>query len=234
MTITQLDSDYFTGFSAGFSHNLSVASGSNRFLVAILKSIGSGTLVFGSTSYNGVSMNIGPSATAVSFSNRTRSAVFWLPDASLPSSTGSYNLSWTFTGGGSLYSWEALVLVYSGVYQISLGSVGTNFSDNNTVSSYSTDITTIGSNSVLVDCLCANDSASAATPGGGQTEINDSFSSGTRFMVSSKNISTPQTTSMSWTFGSSTAQAHSITEILDENYSPSGNNFNSIFFGFSF
>ena len=228
-------SNLFSGFSPSLSHNLTVGSGSGRTLVAIIKRMGSGVQTFSNVTYNSVAMNVGPVISAVSFSNRHTIGLFWLPDADLPA-TGTRTLAWTFAGAGSLYGWEAQVLVLNNVNQTNtIGNSATQFTDNAaSITSYSTNITTQTTNCMLIDYVGATDSNSVATPGSGQTEYADTLSSGARFMVSKKYINTPQATSMSWTFGASTAVSQGIVEFVNINTSVQTANDNSIFFGMHF
>jgi hypothetical protein len=228
-------SDLYSGFSPTLSHNLTVGSGNGRCLVAIIKRMGSGVQTFSNVTYNGVAMNVGPVGSAVAFSNRHTIGLFWLPDANLPA-TGSRTLSWTFAGAGSLYGWEALVLVLNGVNQTTtIGNTASQFTDNAaSITSYSTNITTQTQNCMLLDYVGANDSNSAAAAGTGQTLMNDTLSSGSRFMVSRKYIGAPQATSMSWTFGASTGVSQCIVEFVNINTSVQTAGDNAIFFGMHF
>lgn len=232
--ITLQSSTLYTGFSPSFSHTLVTPSGNGRMVFVIINRVGSGIQNFSGLTFNSATAEVGPVVSAVSFSNRHTTGSFWVLDSALPI-PGSYNVSWSFTGAGSLYGWQAEVLEFTGVNQTTpVAATASQFTDSTSLTSYSTNITTTTANCMLLDFTSANDSASGGTPGAGQTEANDSYANGCAFFVSRKIVPTAQASSMSWTFGTASAVSQAILEIVNITSTVTTSAFNAIFFGMHF
>lgn len=136
------------------SHSLSAASGNNRKLVvAVFLDLTTGPPVLSCT-FNGVSMN----ALTAAYNSGMQVRIFWLDDADLPASAGSYNIVASTTDAGYL---KVIASDFTGVKQGAPDDSDTGTSNSTSVSV----TTTVSSADSLVWGGAGNASSSGAWSG---------------------------------------------------------------------
>lgn len=147
---------------ASDTHTLGVASGNNRLVIA---GVGSeGTATHGTATYNGENMTLAVSAYEGSGAG-TRVSIYYILDADLPSSTGSYTVSCPISG--TLTSWGIGAASFTGVNQAVPDDTN---SSNTTVSGADTlshDVTVSVANSLIIDAACFGNPDGLASFGSG-------------------------------------------------------------------
>lgn len=178
-----------------YNHVLGVASGNNRLVVVILLTYGFSQAVTGVT-YNGSAMTAGPSLYVTQFGNLVGVNLYYLLDAGLPASTGTYAVAFTYSG--ILYDWSSGTQSASGVGQAAPQATTTN--SQLTGSSMSTTLSSVPLDSWIFDGISVQLSTGSGTPGTGQTVIvNNNISSETG-LGSYYPFSAGGSHAMSWTF----------------------------------
>ena len=185
-----------------FSHSLGVGSGNDRVVLVFVESIGPSPHTFVTATYDGVAMTQLTQITASIFGRITAITVFYLLDANLPASSGSYTFAWEIDSGA--YDSKVAVLSYSGVDQDAAPFDFSTSSDSNNPAlsgSYSTNHTVVASNGLLVDGFGGEPvtTGSSGTPGGSQTERVDFTDVDEMLFVSEKAFTSSGSNSMSWT-----------------------------------
>ena len=181
--------------SQTYNHVLGVASGNSRIVIVSVGTYGNTQSVTGCT-YNGVAMTAGPSLYLNQFGNIIGVAMFYILDSSLPASTGTYAVAFTYSG--IIYNWASGTQSASGVGQSA--PQATTSGSQNSGASRSTTLTGISANSWVVDGLCVNLSSGSGTPGASQVQIWDNNISGCTAMGSYYSSAAGGSQAMSWTF----------------------------------
>lgn len=218
MTIT-LDttsgSNTFGGSAGAKSVSLTIGSGSNRLLVAL---IGIYNQTLSSVTYNGVAMTLDP---AFPISNGTQRAyIYYMLDSSLPSA-GTYSLIVTPNSSGG-YGAFACVSMF-GAKQAAPEATGSG-SSTGSPTSWANNITPLTNGAWIFDVSCGFDRT--FTPGAGQTEIFDVKDGTTAGSAGSrKELASAGLTTMGQTPSSGTSYAQAIAAFAPFVETPSGNFF---------
>ncbi len=184
------------------SHTLGYGSGNNRVVLALINLIGSSTTpVFSTIKYNGTTMTLLARVASTVFGTNYVTNVYYLLDANLPASSGSYNLTYQTTSG---YDSKAAIISYTGVSQVTPPYASSFVSNKGSATGagveYTTNITLGSSSGVLVDCVSGLPVALATgIPGTSQIERVDAGDTDEFFFVSDKTFSASGSNSMSWT-----------------------------------
>lgn len=140
-----------SGSSYTVSFSLSAGSGNNRkLIVAVFLDLTTGPPVLSCT-FNGVSMN----ALTAAYNSGMQVRIFWLDDADLPASAGSYNIVASTTNSGYL---KVIASDFTGVKQGAPDDSDTGTSNSTSVSV----TTTVASAGSLVWGAAANASSSGS------------------------------------------------------------------------
>jgi hypothetical protein len=214
------------------SHSLGIASGNDRIVLGVVESIGPAPHTFNVFTYNGVAMTQLAQVTASIFGRIIAITVFYLLDANLPASAGTYTFSYRTINAYGSY---AAALSYYNASQSAPGTASGFGSNNPPLSgAYTTNITPSSGNGMLVDFGALDVTASGSgTPGTGQTERADIGSASERLLISEKPFSDNSANSMSYTPTMTYyAYAHLIAEIAGLGGGPVAEN--AVFFGTNF
>jgi len=182
-----------------WSHTLAAASGTNRMLILTLATEDptSSDQVVTSVTFNGVAMTAVSGASASNVGNKIE--FYYLLDAGLPASAGSYNVAVTFAGTISELTLGTISL--TGVKQAAPEATATGSAT--ATNSLSTNITTTSANAWLVSCIALGD-PNTLTAGGSAIERFDQSSASSSSAVSTTATTTAGTKAVSWTASAST------------------------------
>jgi len=181
-----------------YTHTLGAGSGSNRLLVVVICPRGPSNTVTGAT-YNGASMTRGPETYVDQYGYRLRATMFYMLDAQLPSSAGSYSIA--FTVGGTVWEWISGAVSVSGAYQGAPESTvyGTQLSG----STMSVSLPSVSDQSWCFDGLLEDLAYGSGTPDSGQVERWDRNRASCCGMGSTHAKSGSGSRTMGWTFSGS-------------------------------
>jgi len=210
------------GYPSGVTisgHSLGSGSGTNRIVLLAVVALGGTSHTFSSTTYNGAALTQRHQSTApLIFGRLISCTLFYLLDASLPSSSGTYSAVYTCSGA---YNSRGTVVSYTGASQAGAPAYASSANSNNPALSgqQTTNITVGGTSGTLVDFFGVESSSGSVvtfTPGSGQTERSDSGTSSASLAVSGKAFTSSGSNSMAQTPSASIwAFGHIIAEILD-------------------
>jgi lysophospholipase L1-like esterase len=172
-------------------------------------------LVISSVEYNDVNMALveGSSETVSSAGYYMKTELYYLLDANLPSSSGSYTITVIYNGDVSARCGGAISMV--NVEQQDREAVATN--SNVGQDTISTNIITQTDNAWVVDVVGCGNSGSFLTNADGMTERFD-VNSDISAAGSTKPVVSAQETTMSWTFSGANRLAHSVAAFAPASY----------------
>jgi lysophospholipase L1-like esterase len=189
-----------------------IAGGNNRILIVGIagEDDDANDLVINKVTYNDVNMTIveDSSETVSSDSpiSHTKTELYYLLDANLPSLPGGYAITVTYNGSVERRSGGAISL--ANVDQRARETVATNSNvGQNTIS---TNITTQTDNAWVVDIVGCGNSGSFLTATSGMTERFDTSSNSSAAAGSTKPMGSARETTMSWTHSGANQLAHSV------------------------
>lgn len=157
-------------------------------------------LVISSVEYNDVNMTLveGSSEIVSSDGNHTKTELYYLLDANLPSLLGDYTVTVTYNGNVEKRCGGAISL--ANVEQQDREAVATNSNVNE--ATISTNITTQTDNAWVVDVVGGGSTGSFSTPTNGMVERFDVNSDSSAAAGSTKAVGSAQQTTMSWAHSS--------------------------------
>ncbi|MCJ7730409.1 MAG: hypothetical protein MUO27_11110, partial [Sedimentisphaerales bacterium] len=175
-------------------------------------------LVISSVRYNDVNMTLveGSSETVSSDGYHTKTELYYLLDANLPSLLGDYSVTVTYNGNVGKRCGGAISL--ANVEQQDREAVTTNSNVNE--ATISTNITTQTDNAWVVDVVGGGDTGSFSTPTNGMVKRFDVNSDSSTAAGSTKAVGSAQQTTMSWAHSSANPNrlAHSVAAFAPASY----------------
>jgi len=200
------------------THSLGDGSGNDRIVLAFVEAVGGTTHTFTTNDYDGVAMTqLAQITSPTLFGRITSITVFYLLDASLPATSGSYDFDFEIASGA--YGSIASVSSYTGVSQVAPPTANDSDSNNPPLSGIQTvNRTPTGGAGLLVDFFAAEPQSGPLTgaPGASQTERLDSSDIDELLCHSEKIYSNNNPNSMSYTpSGSYNAFSYLVAELAE-------------------
>ena len=214
---------------AGFNHVPVTSPSSDRIFVLAVAARGTtaANTQFSTVTYSGTAF-IEIDTISTSGASR-RASFYYLPNSSLPSGAGPFFVNVSTANATGIC---VALLEITGAVQ-STPSVTSQNTSTSAATSITASITTVGVESLVVDC-CAASYTGTASPGPGQTEYQDNTVNTLTSGVSGKTVISPQTTSMTQSFSTSSNRSSTLlVEIGASNPTPSQATVNALA-GFSF
>ncbi len=218
------------------THSLGDPSGNNRIVLAFVEAIGGTVHTFTTADYDGVAMTqLAQVLSPTLFGRKVSITAFYLLDAALPATSGSYDFDFEIASGA--YGSCSSVSSYTGVSQVAPPTQNDSDSNNPPLSGIQTVNITPGSSSgLLVDFFAAEPQSGPLTgaPGGSQTERLDASDLDELLCSSEKAYASTAANSMSYTpSGNYNAFAYLVAELAAAG-GGSGADPNAIMFGNNF
>ncbi|MBF0522548.1 MAG: hypothetical protein HQL24_05775 [Candidatus Omnitrophica bacterium] len=182
-----------------------IDSGSNQMLVVgVSAEIArtTGTITFGTVSYNGTLMTQVTTASVVATGNGSVDgvALYYLQNPAVGTNNYVASTVSASTGIGTINSHKILAISLSGVNQ---AAPEANNSATNNSASASVNLTTLTNNAWVLDIVCEDLSTATWTAGGGQSPVLDIGGNQMRAAMSYKPVATAGATTMSWAISGS-------------------------------
>lgn len=207
-----------------FTHSLGQGSGNNRIVVVGITLVGGGSQHSGvSVTYNGVSMTQLSVVNENYFGRWFSQRVFYLLDASLPASSGSYTVSMPAPTSGP-YDGGMIASSYYDVEQSAPPYVADSDNGNPLSGAVTTPITLVAASGMMVDSFGIEDAgATAISPGSGQTEREEVARSNLRANLTDEAFASSGSNSMAETpNGNYYSYGHIVLELADVDTSSEG------------